>query len=49
MEKKICVILLGLVLFLIGCSDFTEIDPKGKNILNRVEELDLLLKRSSIN
>ena len=43
MEKKICVILLGLVLFLIGCSDFTEIDPKGKNILNRVEELDLLL------
>ena len=26
-----------------SCSDFTEISPKGKNILNRVEDLDLLL------
>jgi len=41
--KKICAIIIGLSLLLGSCSDFTEIDPKGKNVLNRVEDLDLLL------
>ncbi|HHT29317.1 MULTISPECIES: RagB/SusD family nutrient uptake outer membrane protein [Petrimonas] len=27
----------------IGCSDFTDITPKGQSILNKVEELELLL------
>lgn len=26
-----------------GCSDFTDITPKGQSILNKVEELELLL------
>ena len=41
--KKIYVIIIGLALLAGSCSDFTEIDPKGKNVLNRVEDLDLLL------
>ena len=41
--NKIYATIIGLALFVGGCSDFTEIDPKGKNILNRVEDLDLLL------
>lgn len=41
--KRIYAIIIGLALLAGSCSDFTEIDPKGKNILNRVEDLDLLL------
>lgn len=41
--RKLYAIWIGMALFFGGCSDFTEIDPKGKNILNRVEDLDLLL------
>ena len=41
--NKIYATIIGLALLAGGCSDFTEIDPKGKNILNRVEDLDLLL------
>lgn len=44
--KKIiysCVILGSLMFLLAGCSKFTEITPKGANILNRVSDLDLLL------
>lgn len=26
-----------------SCSDFTEIDAKGKNLLNRTQDLELLL------
>ena len=40
--KKIYIVLV-LIGLAMGCSDFTEIDPKGKNILNRVEDLDLVL------
>ena len=32
--KKIYVIIIGLALLAGSCSDFTEIDPKGKNVLN---------------
>ena len=41
MKKYVLITLL--IGWLTGCSDFTEIDPKGKNILNRVEDLDLVL------
>lgn len=37
-------IVLGCLVFLLpACSKFTEITPKGSNILNRVSDLDLLL------
>lgn len=44
--KKIlhrCLTLCGLILIISGCSKFTEITPKGSNILNRVSDLDLIL------
>ncbi|MDR3339961.1 MAG: RagB/SusD family nutrient uptake outer membrane protein [Candidatus Symbiothrix sp.] len=45
MNRKITIygILLALTIFLSACSEFTEIEPKGRNILNRVSDLDLLL------
>jgi hypothetical protein len=44
MNKKVIYnIVLALAVMLTACSDFTEIEPKGKNILNRVDDLDLLL------
>ncbi|GHT60722.1 hypothetical protein AGMMS50239_10200 [Bacteroidia bacterium] len=42
-KKIIYRIVLALAVMLAGCSEFTEIEPKGKNILNRVSDLDLLL------
>lgn len=44
--KKILysIIVLGALMFLLpACSKFTEITPKGANILNRVSDLDLVL------
>jgi len=44
--KKTLTIILSLALFgssLTGCKKFTEITPKGSNVLNRVSDLDLLL------
>ncbi len=39
-----------VTMLLCGCSDFTDIYPKGKNILNRVEDLDLVLNsRYTVN
>lgn len=35
--------LLALLAFASACSDFTDIDPKGKNVLSRVDDLDMLL------
>lgn len=44
MKNIIYSIILGGLMFLIpACSKFTEITPKGSNILNRVSDLDLLL------
>ena len=43
MKSKIYSLLLFFGLIGAGCSDFTEIDPKGKNTLNRMEDLDLVL------
>ncbi|MDN5287777.1 MAG: hypothetical protein JWR38_4051 [Mucilaginibacter sp.] len=37
------IILFSLTFFLPGCSKFTDITPKGSNILNRVSDLDLVL------
>ena len=41
--KKLHTILIGIFLSLVSCTDFTDIDPKGKNILNTVDDLDLVL------
>lgn len=38
-----CFILGSFISLLSGCSKFTEITPKGSNILNRVSDLDLIL------
>jgi tetratricopeptide (TPR) repeat protein len=44
MKKIIYSMVFGMFMFLMpSCSKFTEITPKGKNILNRVSDLDLLL------
>ena len=40
--KKIFVILTSLVL-LASCAEFTELQPKGKNLLSTTDELELLL------
>lgn len=41
--KKLFSYLVLAAGLLSACSDFTEITPKGKNILDRVDDLDLLL------
>ncbi|MRG45041.1 RagB/SusD family nutrient uptake outer membrane protein [Chitinophaga sp. SYP-B3965] len=44
MQKIIYSLVLGsLILLLPACNKFTDITPKGKNILNRVSDLDILL------
>lgn len=43
MKKITYSMLLGLIFLIPACSKFTEITPKGSNILNRVSDLDLLL------
>lgn len=43
MEIRKCFLIIGFIGIITACANFTEIDPKGKNILNRVEDLDLLL------
>lgn len=40
--KQFALSFLPLLLF-VSCSDFTDITPKGQSILNKVEELELLL------
>lgn len=42
-NRKHFTLLLLLLLFATSCSDFTDITPKGQSILNKVEELELLL------
>lgn len=41
--RKIYLVLISAILFAGACSNFTEITPKGRNILNQVEDLDMLL------
>ena len=43
MRMKKYVLTIWIISIMTACSNFTEIDPKGKNILNRVEDLNLLL------
>jgi len=42
MKNKYISLMAGALLSLSGCADFTELDPKGENILATAEELDLL-------
>ncbi|MDR2131497.1 MAG: RagB/SusD family nutrient uptake outer membrane protein, partial [Odoribacteraceae bacterium] len=41
--KKIYYIACALLALLTGCDKFTDIDPKGKNLLGKVTDLDQLL------
>ena len=43
MKNKIYINAFVLLMVFAGCSQFTDIDPKGQSILNKVEELELLL------
>ena len=43
--KKIIYSLLAGAMMLTACSDFTELQPKGKNMLNSTEDLELLLNQ----
>ncbi len=43
MKKTIYGILTATALLLASCSDFTDIQPKGKNLLSTTEQLEMLL------
>ena len=43
MRMRKYILTIWIISIMTACSNFTEIDPKGKNILNRVEDLNLLL------
>ena len=43
MKKYIYSILLGTALLTGSCSDFTEVQPKGKNLLSTTDQLEMLL------
>lgn len=44
MKKILYILVFGSLMFLMpACSKFTEITPKGSNVLNRVSDLDILL------
>lgn len=42
---KSCLAVVLTLLLAAGCSDFTDIQPKGKSLLNTVNDLDLLLNQ----
>ena len=44
MKKTIYSLIVGAIM-LTACSDFTELQPKGKNMLNSTDDLDLLLNQ----
>lgn len=43
MKKLIYSILLGIALLIGSCSDFTDVQPKGKNLLSTTDQLEMLL------
>lgn len=43
MKNRLYIWICCTVCLICGCSDFTEIEPKGKSTLNRVEDLNLVL------
>ncbi|MBV4357300.1 RagB/SusD family nutrient uptake outer membrane protein [Pinibacter aurantiacus] len=44
MIKNISVVIIAIgMMFIASCSKYTDITPKGKNLLNRIVDLDLLL------
>ena len=44
MKKTTYSILFALLAFASACSDFTEIEPKGKNVLSRVFQRHLHIR-----
>lgn len=43
MKKLINFLAIVFIIFLSGCAKYTDITPKGQNLLNRVSDLDLLM------
>lgn len=43
MKKVIYSIIFGVALIISSCSDFTDIQPKGKNLLSTTGQLEMLL------
>lgn len=43
MKNTIYAVTLSLAVVLAGCGEFTDVKPKGRNILDRVDHLDMLL------
>ena len=45
MKKILHFLLTGVILLATSCAQFTDIQPKGKNLLSTTDELELLLNR----
>ncbi len=45
MKKYIYILMAGAALMMASCSDFTDIQPKGKNLLSTTDELAMLLNQ----
>ncbi|MHC1780485.1 MAG: RagB/SusD family nutrient uptake outer membrane protein [Bacteroidales bacterium] len=46
MKKVIYSLLTGAILLTISCSKFTDIEPKGKNLLTTTDQLEMLLNKT---
>src|SRR3989339_149945 len=45
MKKVIYCLLIGVILLTGSCSKFTDIEPKGKNLLTTTDQLEMLLNK----
>ncbi len=45
MKKFIYSLLVGVTILAVSCSDFTDVQPKGKNLLSTTDELEMLLNQ----
>jgi len=45
MKKVIYSLLAGAILLTVSCSKFTDIEPKGKNLLSTTDQLEMLLNK----
>ena len=48
MKKTIYTLLIGVALMATSCAKFTEIQPKGKNLLSTADQLEMLLNNDGI-
>lgn len=49
MKNKITYLAIALILMATGCAKYTDVTPKGKNLLNRAGDLDLLMNVNYAN